>query len=434
MKRADFNDLNLLDILKIVALSQLQATLITVQLNNLIFQDDFYLYAAFLTFLLFQLVFISPFGNLQIHLTDLGGLFRKLWPVLLEIILEFSFFWYFKRQINSAGYWSYSSGTFTNFHIYSLVFHFILLIPLYTFCLQQAKDPQSQSQSQSQLQPQPQPQSQSQSQPQLIDKKPMSRTFTRDIQHIIMILINVAAPFVIFFSISGSNWESQAVYFSLMMIPFILNLLVLKSFRSFSVVHPLNVIMHLVLYLSWQWIGIWLVGIFVTSFPDFVQVLGLLSFFGLMVLQIEFQQSLKKSYSLPIVDRLPPNYQHSSADRNLASQLSQSVPSSQLSQSTVYCPACSNPISPDIFHELTEDKSIFCAHCGEKIRYQEVFHLPKEKILSDHRKFLKKVHQSSSELNSQTNNHTATNTPTPTNTQTNISAPSNKNIKNNNNQ
>ncbi len=364
MKRTRLKDLNLLDILKIVALSQLQTILITSQLNHLIFQNIFYLYTALLTFILFQLIFIFPHGTKPLQLSDLGGLFRKLWPILLEILLEVTFFWYFKHQINSAGYLFYSSGTFTNFHIYSLVYHFILLIPLYTFCLLQEKN-------------------------QMKAHKAVGPTRNRIARRVIMVLINVGSPFAIFFSISKSNWESQTVYLSLMLIPFLLNVVTLKVFQLVFKFQLWNLIKHVVLYLLWHWIGIWVIGNLTYSFPDFYHVLGLISFVGLLVLLIAFQQNLERSCSSPVTDNQP----------SQPSQLSDSP-------TPLYCPSCANQISPQVTQELSEDASIFCVQCGEKIRYQEIFQIPKEKILADHQEFLKKVHQSTSELNSHPNpNH-----------------------------
>ncbi|MHA1745917.1 MAG: hypothetical protein ACTSWW_07945 [Promethearchaeota archaeon] len=361
MKRTRLNDLNLLDILKIILLSLIQTISITGLLNHSIFQYSFYLYTALLMFLLFQLIFIFPHGTKHLQLSDLRESFRKLWPLILEIFLEFTFFWYFKQQTNSAGYLSYSLEKFTNFHIHSLVYHFILLIPLYGFCLLQEKL-------------------------QMKETGASAPTRNRIIQRFILGLINISSPFVIFWVISNSNWESQAVYLSFLLIPFILNLVTLKILQPFARFQPWNVAKHLVLYVLWHWIGMWVVGNLMSSFPNIYHVLGLISFGGLFVLLITFQQNLERSCSSPVTDIL------------------QSQPS-RLSDSPtpLYCPSCANQISPQVIQELSEDASIFCVQCGEKIRYQEIFQISKEKILADHQEFLRKVHQSTSELKSHTN-------------------------------
>jgi hypothetical protein len=227
---------------------------------------------------------------------------------------------------------------------------------------------------------------------QLKGNKAVAPSRSRILLRVVMVLINIGSPFVIFFAISDSNWETQAVYLSLMLIPFILNLVALKFLQPFARFQPWNVLKHGFLYLLLHWIGIWLVGNLLASFPAFYHVLGLISFVGLFVLLISFQQNLEKSCSLPITDQLPFSTHQS--------QLSQQLKPAQL---PLNCPSCANPISPQIIQELSEDAFIFCVQCGEKIRYQELFQIPKEKILADHQEFLRKVHQSTSELNSHTN-------------------------------
>ncbi|QEE17541.1 zinc ribbon domain-containing protein [Promethearchaeum syntrophicum] len=379
MNKKYSKDLSFRDLLIIIMLSLLQTTLITALLNNLIFQENFYLYAGLFAFLLFQLVFIFPPGYRQPNLNDFRILIKKIWPILLEIILEFAFFIYFKQKINNTGWESYSSGTITMFHHYSFVYHFILLIPLYTFCLWQFKNYQMKIN---------------------IDNEAIPVSNKQFLQHLIMSLITIASPFAIYLLITeldvNSNWESEMVYFGCMLLPFILNLIVLKAFLPFSVFHPLNLIKLLILYLSWHWIVLWNVASVIIYYNSvFYQVLGLISILGMLILLYYFQLNLEKSCGLPIAAQLPENTHIS----NLEGKKELKLTNPQFN-----CPTCGNQLNSQMVKELSEENNIFCSYCGEKIRYQEVFQLPKEKILSKHQEILKKVQQSNSELNSHINN------------------------------
>lgn len=366
-------DLNLRDISKIVLLALLQATLITGQLNHLILQESFYLYSILLAFLLFQLVILFPLGFPPLPIDDWKKLLRKIWPWILEIVLEFTFFWFFSNRINSAEYLSYGSGTFTAFHELSLIFHVILLFPLYSYCLRQEKAEMKETMN--------------------------TRSFpTRNqiVQRIIMVLINVGAPFGIFFLLAWFNWDTQPIYMISMGIPLILNLVILKMFNPSSMFHPWSILKFVVLYLSWQWVCILTVAGLSSAFPWFYISLGLLSFFGLLLLQFTLVQSLERSCGIIYSGRPPISIRNSKVQGGEPSQLSEhpTLP--------IYCPACANQISSEGTLKLSEEKSVFCAQCGEKIHYQEVVQLPKEKILSDHQEFLKKVQQSTSDPDSHT--------------------------------
>ncbi len=301
----------------------------------------FMIIVGLIAFISFQLLLILPL-NKNHHSTTFRYLFQKTWPILLEIILEFIVMIYFANRLFSM---KLSSYDVIELYYYCLACHIIFLSPLYYFIFH----------------------------------------------------ISYFSYFLLYLILDlAFRWGSLVSLFGLMIVPFISNLIIQKRAKPSSKFLPSNIAEQIILFIAWYWIAVSGIWILLRGRSLIFQISGLLNIYSLLLLQYFLQQNLTKTSTSSLRNHLI-HAEPRASDLDSSSSLKPSA--------LKKCPTCGNQISTQILKEFTEEKPIFCVQCGEKIRYQELFQLSKDKILSDHQEILEKVQQSTLEPNLHENNH-----------------------------
>lgn len=368
MKKHILGNLTFFDIPKIVFLSFIQASAMTLLLNYIIMEDFVFPITGLLAFIQFQLLLILPLDK-DLHSSDFQSLLSQVWPIILEIVLELILLVVCAFILYPLTKFGYSTSYFLDVHYICLIIHMVFLVPLYTFTFYKKEAKYYQ----------------------YIKKTKVISDLRKNKHYLLAIFLNFSytLSFVVGYTYLG--WGSPYLFFGFLIVPFILNLFIQKWVDPFSQFVPSNIAKLFLNHIAWHWIAVVSLWIPITDHLKVYQVFGYINLYGLLLIQYFYQQSLSKSIRNSRLNRIAFEEQRDLSPNNeFKTQFNEKY----------CCPTCGNKVSATVLTELSENAPIFCVQCGEKIRFQEIFPLPKEKILSDHERILKKVQQSPSSLHS----------------------------------
>ncbi|UYP45482.1 hypothetical protein NEF87_001767 [Candidatus Lokiarchaeum ossiferum] len=360
-----FGKLTFFDMLKIGALSFLQATSITILVNFIDLDSIIIPITGLLAFIIFQLLLLLPVDK-DPHSIDFQYLLHKTWPIIIEIVLEIIILTTSAIILIPLFKSGYSTSDIYWIHYLCLVTHIIFLVPLYTYIFFKKKEKNYH----------------------YIEKSNIILDLKKNKHYSIAIMINLSYLLIFVIDANFLGIGSLVFYIGFLFIPFIFNLFFHKRVDPISKIIPSTIIKQFIFYITWFWIAIIGFGFLIVESNPTFQVFGFVNLNGLLLLQYFFQQNISKTLKITIPKRL------NGAKSN-------SINSTE----GIKCLTCGNVVESQLLTELSEDTPIYCVQCGEKIRFQEIYPLPKEKILSDHQKILKKVQQSPTTLHSMEEKH-----------------------------